>query len=223
MKLLNKKRTFEDNNGLQYFLNDHMIIYNIIELKDKIIIIYSDKRKKKDLRPIYCFSKKDASILWQVQYPIINDIQLDENYSISHRSFYIKDNVNGRKKYLFNSDYEERMGMVWYLKDKYINPITRLIVFNKEGELKEFVEDEDPNLYLANLNEKEKYALFDDIRRSFIRFFYSKLNEEFNEDIHKIICKVIYINEDDDKDKDDVNCFLDPNTGMLREIIEGVD
>ena len=94
------------------FLNDHMIIYNIIELKDKIIITYSDKRRNENLRPIYCFSKKDASILWQVQYPIIDDIQLDENYLIDYRSFYIKDNVNGRKKYLFNSDYEERM--VWY-------------------------------------------------------------------------------------------------------------
>ena len=98
--------------------------------------------------------------------------------------------------------------MVWYLKDKYINPITRVIVFNKEGELKEFVEDEDPSLYLENLNEEEKYALFDDIRRTFIRFFYSKLDEEFDEDIHKFICKVIYINEEDEEDKEHVNCFF---------------
>lgn len=210
MKSLKNNRVFEDNNNMQYFLENNSTVYKLIDLKDRIIIDYNYEGESNDNRPIYCFSKKDGKILWQVQNPaLVENADFEETASVSVYGFYKIDEKNGEKLSLYSDYYAERMAMFWYTEDKYIKITQRMSICNNKGELKE----SEQNIILEDLTQEEKDTLLegDDVSGP---IWYSKPDEEYNSNKYKIICKMSH------GEGQLSFCFLNPENGELEKMID---
>ena len=107
MKLLVNCTVFEDDNCLQYSLGKQCEVDVIVELEDRIIIYYLDRREEDNKQPIYCYSKKDASLLWRVEsLKIFKEEKLDETDQVYLRGSYKKDVTNGKKIHFTDPEYD---------------------------------------------------------------------------------------------------------------------
>lgn len=209
MKVLNNKRVLEDDNNIQYFLDDTSKVRRVIDLKDIIVIEYGHEIESDDDRPIYCFCKKDGKILWQVENPcLIEDENFEENSYVSLYGFYKTDEENGEKLPLYTDSYAERMAMFWYTKNKYIDIYQRMDIYNNQGDLKESKK----NIILEDLTQEEKDTLLCGKNVSG-PIWYSKPEEDYEEDKYKIICRV-------SSGGNFHFCFIDLFTGKLKKIEE---
>jgi hypothetical protein len=209
MKLLKNCTVFEDDNGAQYSLGEKCKVHKVIELKDRIIIYYLDRRGVKNTRPVYCYSKKDGSLIWQIESLLVfKEEKFSEKSQVYIYNAYIKDSINGKSIHFTDPIYDGRYPEEeWDSVEKYLSLRKRMNIYNNKGELKESEE----NIILTHFTQEEKDTLLNGYDKSHLSYY--KIEEFYSRDKYLILCaspKHVYFS-------------LNPDTGKLTKIIEGVD
>ncbi|MCJ8328345.1 MAG: hypothetical protein HRT41_16045 [Campylobacteraceae bacterium] len=211
MKLLVNCTVFEDDNCLQYSLGKQCEVDVIVELEDRIIIYYLDRREEDNKQPIYCYSKKDASLLWRVEsLKIFKEEKLDETDQVYLRGSYKKDVTNGKKIHFTDPEYDGRYpDEDWDTIEKYTSLVKCMLIYNNKGELTEQIGDE--YIMLTHFTQEEKDTLINGYEKS-MAIHYHKINEPYIKYKYLILCSA---------SSKYINFSLDPENGKLTKIIEG--
>lgn len=205
MKLLNNHTVFENDQGQQFGMGDEYVISFVIELEDRVILKMMVNPEADENNAVYCFSKPDARLIWQLENPVkLNRLFLGDE-SISAVRLYTKDENGKPYMVLFDAGL---MSKLWYTKQKYTMVREEYFISNNQGLLAQsdtyIKADANDSLY-----EKLLY------RGNTGPISYFPLREPFNPEIHKIICTT---------DAPYPNAFyVDIDTGKLTELQEGVD